>query len=87
MQLLHSFRRLGSVLRGVLPPAVYADVAARLVQAVCGRLIGGRGDLGVGCLLGGAAHALGACCFTWHEGLEAKQSWLGRRTFQGSVSC
>ncbi len=40
MQLLHAFRRLGSVLRGVLPPAVYVDVAARLVQGVCTRLIG-----------------------------------------------
>lgn len=39
-QLLGGFRRLGAVLRGVLAPAVLVEVAARLVQSVCGQLIG-----------------------------------------------
>lgn len=40
-QLLHAFRRLGSVLRGVLAPGVLVEVAAQLVQRVCTRIIGG----------------------------------------------
>lgn len=38
-QLLHAFRRLGSVLRPVLAPGVFLEVAARLIQAVCGRIM------------------------------------------------
>ena len=40
-QLLHAFRRLGSVLRGVLAPGMLVEVAAQLVQKVCTRIIGG----------------------------------------------
>ncbi len=39
-QLLHAFRRLGSVLRGVLAPGVLVEVAAQLVQRVCTRIVG-----------------------------------------------
>ncbi|PRW33925.1 centromere kinetochore zw10-like protein [Chlorella sorokiniana] len=38
-QLLHAFRRLGSVLRGVLAPGVLVEVAAQLIQRVCTRII------------------------------------------------
>ncbi|KAI7835683.1 hypothetical protein COHA_010422 [Chlorella ohadii] len=38
-QLLHAFRRLGSVLRGVLAPGVLVEVAAQLVQRVCTRIV------------------------------------------------
>lgn len=44
-QLLHAFRRLGSVLRGVLAPGVLVEVAAQLVQRVCTRIIGELGGL------------------------------------------
>jgi hypothetical protein len=39
-QLLAAFRRLGGVLRGVLAPGVLVEVAARLIEAVCGQVIG-----------------------------------------------
>ncbi|KAL4425306.1 hypothetical protein ABPG75_009322 [Micractinium tetrahymenae] len=38
-QLLHAFRRLGSVLRPVLAPGVFVDVAAQLVQSVCQQIM------------------------------------------------
>lgn len=40
-QLLHAFRRLGGVLRGVLAPGVLVEVAASLIQSVCGQITGG----------------------------------------------
>lgn len=40
MQLVHGFRRLGAVLRGVLPPAKFVEVAAALAEAACGRICG-----------------------------------------------
>lgn len=47
-QLLAAFRRLGAVLRGVLAPGVLVEVAARLVQAVCSRIIGELVEAGWG---------------------------------------
>lgn len=42
-QLLHAFRRLGSVLRGVLAPGVLVEVAAQLIQSVCAQIAGEAG--------------------------------------------
>lgn len=39
-QLLHTFRRLGALLRPVLAPDVFVDTAAQLVQAVCRQIMG-----------------------------------------------
>ncbi|KAL4418799.1 hypothetical protein ABPG77_010208 [Micractinium sp. CCAP 211/92] len=38
-QLLHTFRRLGALLRPVLAPDVFVDTAAQLVQAVCRQIM------------------------------------------------
>lgn len=40
MQLLHGFRRLGSVLRGMLPAGAFVEVATLLMEAVCSRIAG-----------------------------------------------
>ena len=58
-QLLHAFRRLGSVLRGVLAPGVLVEVAAQLVQRVCTRVIG-ESPAGC-CVLSGRI----LCFFLW----------------------
>jgi hypothetical protein len=42
MQLLHAFRRVGSVLRGVLPPEAFVRVAGSLMEAVCAHIAGER---------------------------------------------
>ena len=67
MQLLASFRRLGSVLRGVLAPGPFVAVAAALMQAVCGRIVGERTcGLGWRCRwcerVGGRGALAGATC-------------------------
>ena len=41
MQLKAAFKRLGAVLGGVLSPSTFVEVAAQLIQAVCGQITGG----------------------------------------------